>query len=63
MVVVEIDGPIHEQQQDRDMERQRFIEAQGYRVERFSADDALHKTSDVVEKLRTLLSALHREAP
>jgi very-short-patch-repair endonuclease len=36
-MIVEIDGPIHDQYEEADRERQRAIEARGYRFLRVSA--------------------------
>jgi very-short-patch-repair endonuclease len=37
-LVIEIDGPIHESQQEYDAERDEFLRASGYRVLRISVD-------------------------
>jgi len=36
-LIIEIDGPIHQDQPERDAERQQLLEACGYRVLRFDA--------------------------
>ena len=40
-LVVEVDGPIHDQQEAADNERTRYLEARGIRVVRIRADDEL----------------------
>jgi very-short-patch-repair endonuclease len=40
-LVVEVDGPIHDQQEAADEERTRYLEARGIRVMRIRADDEL----------------------
>jgi len=41
-LVIEIDGSIHQYQQDEDAVRQAFIEEQGLRLLRFSNDDVIN---------------------
>ncbi len=50
-LVVEVDGPIHEQQQEYDALRQEFIEGLGIRVIRFANDEVLQHTDGVVERI------------
>jgi very-short-patch-repair endonuclease len=38
-LIIEIDGSVHETQQERDIERQRLLERAGYRIIRVSAED------------------------
>ena len=48
-LVVEVDGPIHDEQADADAERQLYLEAMGLRVLRFSNDEALRNTFAVLD--------------
>jgi len=57
-LIVEIDGRVHEGQVERDQERQEYLEAQGYRVVRFSADDVERRGNDVVTSLARVLDEL-----
>lgn len=47
-LIIEVDGDIHEQQRDYDAARQSFLEAQGFRVLRFSNGDVLRSLDAVV---------------
>jgi very-short-patch-repair endonuclease len=38
-LVLEIDGPVHDTQRDRDTERQQLLESRGYRVLRIRSED------------------------
>ena len=51
-LIVELDGPSHEQTEERDAERTHWLESQGYRVIRFINDDVYRHTDAV---LRTIL--------
>lgn len=48
-LVVEIDGPIHDQQVEYDSLRQAFLESLGLRVLRFKNDDVLENIQGVLE--------------
>ena len=48
-LIIEIDGPIHLEQQGYDKERQADLEAIGYKVIRFSNEDVINNW-EVVEK-------------
>ncbi len=55
-LVVEVDGPIHDSQQERDAERQRLIEALGLRFVRVSADMIEDDLPAALDKIRDALS-------
>lgn len=55
-LVIEIDGPVHEQQRERDQERQTLIEGTGYTVLRFSADQVEKDITTVILTLHNWLS-------
>jgi very-short-patch-repair endonuclease len=58
-LIVEIDGPVHEQQQERDTARTAYFEQQGYRLIRF-------RNQAVETELATVLAAIRdtcREGP
>jgi leucyl-tRNA synthetase len=55
-LVSEVDGPVHDEQRERDAERQQYLEDRGYRVVRVTAEDAESKTGAVVERVRTHLA-------
>jgi very-short-patch-repair endonuclease len=50
-LVVEVDGPIHEYQRDRDTERQAYLEAIGLKVLRFSNDEVSSTLDKVVRAI------------
>jgi very-short-patch-repair endonuclease len=50
-LVIEVDGPTHIATEIPDAERDRWLEARGYRVLRFDADQAYDETDAVVEAL------------
>ncbi len=51
-LIVEIDGPIHDYSPDAyDMRRQAWLEAEGYRVIRFTARDIDDNVADVIDAI------------
>ena len=56
-LIVEIDGPVHETQAEYDRQRQREIEAAGYRFLRVTADRVLHALPGVLAESRAALAA------
>jgi very-short-patch-repair endonuclease len=48
MLVIELDGSQHLQQEKYDAERTAFLEAKGYRVLRFSNSDVMNYTENVL---------------
>jgi very-short-patch-repair endonuclease len=50
-LIVEVDGPIHNQQRAHDAERQYLLEQCGYRVIRFSAQSVEKQLPQVIEQL------------
>lgn len=59
-LIIEVDGTIHDVQQDYDAVRQTFLEAQGFRVVRFTNDDVLHSLDAVVKAIG---AAIHEPHP
>lgn len=53
--MIEIDGGQHAEAGHRDLVRQRFIEAQGYRVIRFWNNDVLGNVEGVVAEVERVL--------
>jgi very-short-patch-repair endonuclease len=51
-LVVEVDGPVHDTQRERDAERQAFIEAQGYSFFRVTAGEVGQELEAVLTRLR-----------
>ena len=50
-LVVEVDGEVHDQQQERDAERTRVLQAYGYRVLRFRNEQVINDLPAVVRKI------------
>lgn len=55
-LIIEVDGSIHEHQQEYDVIRQLFLEAQGFRVLRFTNGEVLQSLDAVVEVIGEALS-------
>jgi very-short-patch-repair endonuclease len=57
MLIVEIDGGYHftEQQQTDDAERQQYFEAKGYRVLRFTNEEVIADTDQVISTIKNNL--------
>jgi very-short-patch-repair endonuclease len=55
-LAVEVDGEVHDAQQERDAERTAVIEAHGYRVIRFRNEEVLDNLPGVLARIRTALS-------
>ena len=56
-LVVEVDGPVHENQQEADDQRQRYLEGLGLRVLRFSNDSVLKETNQVLDAIQRALAS------
>lgn len=52
MLVIEIDGPIHNAQQTRDAMRDKFLQQQGFTILRFTNDEVLHDLEKVLMKIK-----------
>ena len=50
-LVIEVDGPHHDETELEDAERDRWLKIRGYRVLRLSADEVYDETDDVAEAL------------
>lgn len=55
-LVIEIDGPSHDQTVEYDLERTEYIERQGFRLIRFSNDDVRENLGGVIETIRQALN-------
>jgi very-short-patch-repair endonuclease len=54
-LAIELDGPIHDLQTERDAERTAVLEAHGYRVIRFRNEEVLHDLPGVLLRIKTAL--------
>ena len=61
MLVIELDGSVHEfsLRSDYDDRRQRYLEAHGFRVLRFSNDAVLGHGEEVLASIRLALTERH----
>jgi very-short-patch-repair endonuclease len=55
-LVVEIDGPVHHEQTDRDEERTQVLQASGYRVYRWTNEQVEENLAEVLNVLQRFLS-------
>lgn len=55
-LVVEIDGPIHEEQKEHDAAREYALQQRGYQVFRVSADDVEHDLPTVLARIRAAIA-------
>ena len=56
-LAVEVDGEVHDSQQERDAERTAVIEAHGYRVVRFRNEEVMQNLPAVLDGIRTVISS------
>jgi len=56
-LVIEVDGDIHDLQQDEDARREKALHELGLRIVRFGNDEVVRKLSTVVGRIRELVSA------
>ena len=50
-LVVEVDGPVHDDQDEQDAYRTEFIASYGFRVLRFTNDDVLNRLPTVLDRI------------
>ena len=55
-LIVEVDGPIHQTQQVYDVSRELNLIAMGYRILRFTNDEVIHHTDEVLRKITQYLA-------
>ena len=55
-LIIEIDGPVHQQQGERDAERTLILEGMGYRVLRYTNEQVLYETAEVLARIRAALA-------
>jgi very-short-patch-repair endonuclease len=51
-LVVEVDGDIHDLQQDYDVERSNYLIARGFHMLRVTNDDVMHNLLSVIHKIK-----------
>ena len=57
-LVIEVDGDIHDLQQDEDARREKTLREMGLRIVRFKNDEIVRELSAVVGRIRELISML-----
>lgn len=60
-MIIELDGPIHNYQLERDAARDKLITSNGFTVLRFTNDELFNDISDVRDKILKSLSSEERE--
>jgi len=63
MLIIELDGGQHLEQEDADEERTTYLNSVGFRVLRFWNDDVLTKTDDVLEEILRMLEGSDNSDP
>lgn len=54
-LVIEVDGDIHDLQQEEDARREKVLSEIGLRIVRFQNDEVLRNLTNVVEKIKQLI--------
>lgn len=62
-LIVEVDGPIHATQRDRDADRDLLLHTSGYLVVRFRNDEVLDGLASVLERITEIASSRPERAP
>ncbi len=55
-LVVEVDGDIHDLQQEEDARREKALKELGLQIVRFRNEDVIHNLSYVIEKIQEVAS-------
>ena len=63
MLIIELDGGQHLEQEDADEKRTTYLNSVGFRVLRFWNDDVLTKTDDVLEEILRMLEGSDNSDP
>lgn len=62
-LVIEVDGPIHNAHRDYDHARDQWLSSHGYTVLRFTNNQVMQQTSDVIRRIQIALPPLQEEVP
>ena len=62
-LVIELDGDTHARSTECDAERTRYLEAQGYRVVRFSNAEVMGNMGGVLQRLGEIVEMLRKAPP
>ncbi|MCD4752977.1 MAG: DUF559 domain-containing protein [Anaerolineaceae bacterium] len=61
-LVIEIDGPIHQQQKDYDLERTRILKEHGLHLIRFQNQEVMNELDTTLQKILMVCDQLSKEA-
>jgi very-short-patch-repair endonuclease len=59
-LVIEVDGDIHDLQQEEDARREKVLREMGLRVVRFGNEEVMKNLSAVVGKIKEVVSSSHK---
>lgn len=62
-LVIELDGDTHARSSECDAERTLYLEAQGYRVVRFSNAEVIENMDGVLQRLAEIVEMLRKAPP
>ena len=62
-LIVELDGPVHATQRDRDADRDALLQTAGYHVIRVEHDEVLGDLASVLARITTLARSLPDREP
>ncbi len=54
-LIIEVDGPVHDSQKEKDQERQEYLTEMGYQVIRFTNDQVIERLDEVVMEITRVL--------
>ena len=60
-LVIELDGPIHEEQKDYDLQRNGILKEKGYVIVRYKNDEILFERERVMKELREFCQQLSKK--
>jgi very-short-patch-repair endonuclease len=52
-LVIELDGPIHDEQKEYDRRRENFLKNKGFKIIRFTNDEVLFEREKVIAKIKS----------
>ena len=60
-LIIEIDGPIHQQQKDYDRERTRILKERGLHLLRFKNEEVMNELDSILQKIIAVCDQLSKE--
>lgn len=55
-LIIEVDGPVHDQKIEPDRDREEILKALGFRILRFTNDQVLHHMDQVIQQIMDMLA-------